>query len=435
MNCKYCGVFLLENDSVCPNCGNKVVREENNIEIDKSFIEPNSKKSHNGFLIFLIILLLGVIGGGYYYVTRPDVVFNLFINKVYNANKLSTNYEQTKVNFDLNIDIDANDEYKEITDLIKNIKLNSSMNYDLKNKKFVVGLGADYKNKPLAEANLYFDKNTVYFDLKDLFDKLIKLDVEIKEDEINITEEDINIIVNNIFSALKAAIKKATYNSTLDNNINKYTLIINNENQKDIVNTFIDYLFNSNEFIDTVVKISGKSMEEVIEMLNKTKDEVTDLEEEIHISVYTKMLTNDFIKLEIGTKEEVIITFTKTNDKTYKLETSTKENTKAIVTITNDNNKTSIIYDISTESVKAKVIMNVSYVYNEEINVSSTKESILAEELTEEDTSLILENLMKNEGITEIIEKASSMFPQNDLEEDINYDENYDSEYEYNYEY
>lgn len=430
MNCKYCGGVILDTDIVCPNCNSKVIRE--NQEIVENFYEPIEKKNHNGILVFIIILLLGVIGGGYYYVTRPDVVFNVFVNNLYEkAYQLSDEYKQTKMNFEFNLDIDAGSEYKDITDLVKDLKFKSSVNTDLENKKVEFGVGIDYKDKDLINALMYFDKNTIYIDLKDIFNKLIKYELEEEIENLNITEEDINIILNNIFYAFKEALKEGSYLSQTEKDINKYTLVINNESKNMMNNKFVDYLLNSSEYIDTLSRVSENSKEEIIKSLNNAKEEVEDLEEVVYISIYTKMLTNDFVKLEVGTEENIYFTFTKTDEKIYKLETRSIDDTSSVVTITNDNNKTTLVYDISNEDIKAKAIFNIVYTYNESINMNLSKESVLINELTEEDANKMLENLMNNEDIKEIVEVVTSLMPQEDEENMYDEKTEFDDQFEY----
>lgn len=424
MKCNYCGETLSVEDKVCPLCG-KVV--------------SSTKKSHKGVLVLLIILLLGVIGGGYYYITRPDVVFTTLLNKVYkSANEEVEDYKQIKLNLDFNVNVDAGEEYKEITDLINNIKINSSFNFDATTEKFVLGLGADYKNKSLLNANMYYEEEMAYIELKDLFDKLIKVEVEPTEEEVEFTEEDINILIEEVYGALKNTLKVGEYTSSKakvnDIDVNKNTLVINNENKGKLINTFVDYLLNSNDFIDTISKVNEMTKEEVIETLNYIKEEKVDLEEEIHVSIYTKILTNDFVKFEVGTKEEVLLSFVSESETVCIME-MTVEGTKVVATITDDvkNNKASIVFDMEVEGIKVKLTMNMSYVYNEKIEMPNTQNSVLMEELTEEDTNTIMTKLMENEGIVEIIGVIESMMPEEDYSDDsyVEYDDEiYVNDYE-----
>ena len=412
MRCKYCGCVLKKKDKECPNC--KHLIENNDINY--------TKRNSNWVLIIIILLLLGVIVGGYFYVTKPEVMFNTLLNKVYkSANTELKNYKQTKTNIDMSFNVDAGEEYKDIVDIVNNFKIKSSFNVDSKNEKFALGLGAYYNNKAIIDADMYYEKDMAYLDLKDLFGKLIKFDINMKEEKIDITEKDINIIANNIFNALKEGIKKADYVVVKESKINKNTLVINNDNKDNVMNTIVDYLLNSNDFIDVIKKISSTTKEEVINSLKDLKN-IEELKEEIHISIYTKVFTNEFIKLELGTKEEVVLTLTIPQNNVYKIESFDYEGSKFTITVTQDNdNKISVVSNIESTDIKMVVNMNISYVYNEEIQIPVTKASVLMDELTEEDTNSIMENLMQNEGIIEIVEAIQSLIPK-DLETDTDFD-------------
>ena len=420
MHCKYCGYELKRGDSECPNC--KHILEMSEVSY--------TKKSNNLVFIILIVLLLGIIGGGYYYVSRPQVIFNLFLNKVYKeVNSEVPNYKQVKTNLDLNVNVEMSDEYKDITDIINNFKISSMFNLDLENKKFAMGLSADYNNKLLASADMYYEKDKAYIDLNNLFNKLIEVDVDEENEEINITEEDVKVVISSIFNATKKSVEVAEYsNEKIElngSNVNKSTLIINENNKTVVLDAFVEYLISDNEFITVISKLSEMSIEDVITQISSLKEEIH-FDEEIHFSIYT----NEFLKLEVGTGEEVKILCTKINNKEFKMEMNDIEGTKINATIKDmGNNKINIIYNIQSEEIKLVVTMNISYVFNEKIQMPVTKEVVSMDELTDEDANSIMEKVMENEGIKDIIETITSLMP------DDNYDEEYDGEYYPEYEF
>ena len=417
MKCKYCNADLTENDKVCPMCKKNVDSNvDSDMEVFSDLVEK--KKNHKWILVVLIVLLLGVIGFGYYYVTRPDVVFSTLLNRAYKeANKTSEEYKQMKVILDMNASVDMGDEYKEFTDIIKNISINTSINYDSTNDTFALSLKADYKKKELASANMYYENKGVYVELKNLLDKLIKIDVE-DENDINITDEDINILFEEVYNALKSTLKVAEYTSSKEKvngeSTNKYTLVINNKNKTILVNSFIDYLLNSEDFINTVVKISETTKDEVLKVLNGSKD-VEDLEKDIYVSVYVKSFTNELVKFEVSTKDDVLMTFSEVSKSVYKMEMSI-EGVKVIATITEDekNNKANIVYDIESDVFNAKLTLNMAYVFNEKIQKPNIENSVAIEELTKDDQNTILEKLMENEGVGELMNVFSSLIPSKD---------------------
>lgn len=413
MKCKYCNSDLLEESKICPNC------KKNNEEVMDDFSDLKEKKSGlKYFLIFLILILLGVIGFGYYYTSKPDVVFTTLLNKVYKEALDEEKFEQLKMTANMNIKIDAKEEYKEYADIINNINLKMNEHIDLTDSTFKIELSADYKEKLLANLNAYYKDNTMYFELKDILDKIIKVDAkdemseDLKFDDSFI--KDTEVVANNIYEALKLSLKKGTYitSDTKINgsNVSKNELIINNENKNAIVNTFIDYLLNSEDFISSISKMTNKEKQEIIDLLNESK-KLEDLKEEIHISIYAKKLTNEFVKLEISYNKNNI-SLLKQEDN-YKIEINNESNTKIVSNITVDekNNKLTIATENTFDDIKVIVNMNISITYNEKLDKPNVENAITIEELTEEDTNNIIDNLTKNEGISEIIESFSKLMP------------------------
>ena len=406
MKCKYCNSDLLEENTVCPNC------KKNNAEVIDDFADLKEKKS--GFkylLIFFIVLLLGIIGFGYYYVTQPDVVFTTLLNKVYKEALDKEKFEQLKMTTNMNIKIDAKEEYKEYIDIINNINLKMNEHIDLTDSTFKLEIGADYKEKLLANLNAYYKDNIMYFELKDILDKVVKFDLNDIMDEVKLNDsyvKDIEIIINNLYEALKVTLKKGTYLSSdvkvNGNNVSKNELIINNGNKGTLVNTFIDYLLNSNDFINSISRVTNKEKQEVIDFLNESK-KLEDLEEEIHISIYTKKLTNDFVKLEVANKENVTWSLTLEKENVYKIETKDLNGINNVSTITIDekNDKVNIVSEVSFNDIKITINIDASIIYNEKIEKPNVENAITIEELSEDDTNKVMDNLMKNEGISEIM--------------------------------
>ena len=413
MKCKYCGSDLLEGNTICPNC------KKDNKEVMDDFSDLKEKKSgFKYFLIFLILILVGVIGFGYYYTSKPDVVFTTLLNKVYKEALEEEKFNQLKMTANMNIKVDAKEEYKDYTDIINNIKLRMTEHIDLNDNTFKLEIGADYKEKLLANINAYYKDNTMYFELKDILDKIIKVDLkEESEEEIDINKlysSDSKVIINKLYEALKESLKNGTYITSNDKvdeiNVTKNVLVINNENKDLLVNTFIDYLTKNEEFVTSLGKILDLNKEETINRLNEEKV-LEDLENEIHISIYTKKLTNEFVKLEINNSKNNI-SLLKQEDN-YKIEITNENDIKIVSNITIDekNNKMNIVTENTSDDIKVTVNMDISITYNEKLENSNIENAITIEELSEEDTNNIIENLTKNEGISEIMKTFEEIMP------------------------
>ena len=432
MKCKYCNSDLLENSTICPNC-----KKDNN-EVMSDFADLKEKKGGvKYFCLLLIILLLGVIGFGYYYVTKPDVVFTTLLNKVYKEALKESNFEQLKMTTNMNIKIEASEEYKEYTDIINNINFRMNEHIDLTDNTFKLEIGADYKEKLLANINAYYKDNTMYFEIKDILDKIIKVDLK-KENQENEQDIDINklysndskVIINKLYEALKETLKNGTYVSNdakvNGNTVSKNELVINNRNKDILINTFVYYLLNDNDFIDSVSRVFSKDKQEIINSLNELKD-TNELEKEIHISIYTKKLTNEFVKLEVVIEENTLLSLTMEKEDACKIEVNNGDNIKMVSTIVIDesNNNMKIVTESNTDDIKVMVNMDISIIYNEKIEKTNVENAITIEELSEEDTNNIIENLTKNEGISEIMKTFEEIMQNQELmtEEETNMEE------------
>jgi len=411
MRCKSCGHKFKKNNKICPNCEN-IFKEDNNYFKKNKFIP-----------IILIFLLIGFISFGYFYINKPEVVFNFILKEAYKyANSDFDKYEQIKENVNLKFNIDTK-EHNEVNDLVKDFDINSSINMDFINNKMLFEMGIDYKDKSLLKMDMYLEDKVAYLDFNDLFNKIIKVteeDVK-KEDKsnslnLNISEEDIKKIFNSEFNALKESLKYADYKREKikidDNSINKSTIIINNENISNIINEYTNYLLNSNDYIKVYSKIENISEEEVIKEINKLKEDDT-LKEEIYISIYTKILSNDFIKFEIKSKEITYISFEKISDKEYKMEINDNEGLNSISMIKdNGNNEYTVVSTSLYEENLVTCTMNITFEYNEKIQMPITKKVISSNEITEEDINYIAEKIIEKESIKEIFKTFESFLPE-----------------------
>ena len=180
--------------------------------MDNEFIEVNKKSPVATILcVVLIVALLGVIGFGFVYKNKPEVVFSSLVNKVSKETKKKVDFKQSKLDFDLSLNVDAGSEYKTYTDLINNILLKMSVNTDLNTKEVSATIKADYKSKELLNVDAYYGNKTAYINLNDLFDKVISSPVEIEESNVKLTQDDINTLTEEVINAFKAALKEGKY--------------------------------------------------------------------------------------------------------------------------------------------------------------------------------------------------------------------------------
>ena len=383
--------------------------------MDNEFIEVNKKSPVVTILcVVLIVALLGVVGFGFVYKNKPEVVFSSLVNKVSKETKKKVDFKQSKLDFDLSLNVDAGSEYKTYTDLINNILLKMSINTDLNTKEVSATIKADYKSKELLNVDAYYGNKTAYINLNDLFDKVISSPVEIEESNVKLTQDDINTLTEEVINAFKAALKEGKYSSNkVDLNgakVTKNVVTINSENGEKVQKAFIEYLKKSDKFLTVFSKLTEEKKEDMVKELNEVEYEK--IEKDVNICVYTKGLNNELVKLSVESDNKEIIGFTEKSSKVYELKAGIDGNTLTCEIKDLGNNKSTGTCNMEIEGIKVSYTMNVEAKYNEALKKLDTTNAIPYTELKEEDVSKIMENLTKKDSVKDFMEVISSFMNQ-----------------------
>ena len=301
-------------------------------------------------------------------------------------------------------------------DIINQFKLSGTIGID-NNLNELNGI-IKYKDKQLLNYNILVDNGdnpAMYTRLLDLYDKTIKLELE-KE---NITDYDTNI---NDYKQIASSFKMVL-NSSLENaNYKKEYLKLNDEMVKKI-SLNIDELFLTNIynkllqdslFINSYAKINNMTNEEVSDLLNKDISESKDNNETLNI--YLSILKNEFIKFEYINAEDNL-TIIKDNDKyNFDLSESFTSVYQGFVKITQVNNKNDLTLSLSLIEKELNIEANIEYLVDEskKTNTMDINNSVNLEELTEEETNKIMENLFKNEAFNLFLEDYQKIMPSDD---------------------
>lgn len=383
--------------------------------MDNEFIEVNKKSPVATILcVVLIVALLGVVGFGFVYKNKPEVVFSSLVNKVSKETKKKVDFKQSKLDFDLSLNVDAGSEYKTYTDLINNILLKMSVNTDLNTKEVSATIKADYKSKELLNVDAYYGNKTAYINLNDLFDKVISSPVEIEESNVKLTQDDINTLTEEVINAFKAALKEGKYSSSkVDLNgakVTKNVVTINSENGEKVQKAFIEYLKKSDKFLTVFSKLTEEKKEDMVKELNEVEYEK--IEKDVNICVYTKGLNNELVKLSVESDNKEIIGFTEKSSKVYELKAGIDGNTLTCEIKDLGNNKSTGTCNMEIEGIKVSYTMNVEAKYNEALKKLDTTNAIPYTELKEEDISKIMENLTKKDSVKDFMEVINSFMNQ-----------------------
>ena len=149
--------------------------------------------------------------------------------------------------------------------------------------------------------------------------------------------------------------------------------------------------------------------------LNDSRD-IDELKNDIYISLYTKMLTNEFIKLDVDLKEMVFISFEKVNEKEYKMDITDKDGVKTTTTITdNGNEEYTIVSTTINEGVLLTLTLDVSFEFNEKIQMPVTKKVIETSEITEDDIIFRPELVLEHDSEKNYLVAFGGMLLSNSL--------------------
>ena len=396
---------------------NTEISQTNNTEIDDTFVEPKKKPIGAIFLLIFLLLIIGGIAYYYFVLDNPKTIFTTAINKVFDK----INFEESKrsgtIDYSLNLNISSpNKEMKDIIDIINQFKLSGNVSID-NNLNELNGI-INYKDKQLLDYNILVDSGenpAVYAKSSDLYDKIIK--IELEEDES--TDYDTNIndykqIVSSIKNALNSSLENANYEKKLvklnNETVKKISLKIDEEFLVNIYNK----LLQDNSFISSYANIKNMTNEEISDLLNK---DITDAEGNNEIlNLYLTSFKNEFLKFEYVSDKDSL-TITKDNDKyNFDLSESYTSIYQGYVKLTEVNNKNNLTFSISLIEEELNIDANIEYTIDEtnKINFMDISDSVNLDELSEEETNKITENIFKNEAFNSLMEDVEKIMPTDD---------------------
>ena len=262
--------------------------------------------------------------------------------------------------------------------MINKISINLSGGIDYKSKKFIYNLKASYDNKALFDVDMQYDKNFYMF-LNNLYDKPIMAEEDDFDDYFKKTNNnDLKVVVKSYVTAFNNSLKdeyltKENKEITLNGvktKVKVTTLNLTADNYKELSNNIVSYLLKDEEFIKSYAKINDKNEDDVKEYLNSITGE--EIASDVKISLYTKGLMNDFVKLVIsfdGTDVELV---SGNSDNNFIVKVIDMEMT--------------MLFDVSLETK-----------YNEKINLKDVSNAVEQEELSSNFLQ-VLERFTDQEG-------------------------------------
>lgn len=484
MKCLKCNSSITEDQLNCPGCGTSIeelkqnnlllmedenkeeavevsdnVQEvekapEQNVEVNSQeqtvSYTKNTKSKTPLFVVVAVAAFLVIVLGVSYFVTKsPKSIFTRSINDLYKNIEvnLKENVKTLSTNFELKLNVDGNEENKELTDIVNNLSLKGNVNIDYINKLFLVSFNSTYANDKLLDAEVQYQNGNAYVLLNDVFDKYIAVDSEEGMDDyfetVQITE-DHKILVTKVKKALTKSLKSKFFETSKveleingkKENVTKNTLKLTKENMAELTKGFLEALKNDDKFLKSYAKINNTDEATVKDSLESEIASIDgeDLTENAgEVSLYTKGLFNELVKIEMLVSEgsdSLELSLTKKDDNNYvaKLVTMDKEEFILNVNVTKEGNTLNLKLSTNVENQNILLDIKYGYEYDKEVTLKDVSDSVNINELTEEQATEIMNKLSQNVGVQKIIEAISKI--ENDygnIENDFDYDFDDDS--------
>lgn len=428
------------------NISNAPTAMDNN---QNSYQAPTTQEKKKGnskvgvliaILLILVLALIGVIATKFIF-ENQNPVKALVTNTFEYLEGNIKDYSQVSGTFALKVNGNSNDnDANEIFAMLNKIDLEGTYGVDLDNKIISLDLKSNYDKEKLLNLNLYAENGIGYVYLEDIYDKYIKTDIENYDDMFKKTnKEDYKVILKSMNKAINKSLKDEyfeTSKETVDGKkLTKTKLNLSTENQETLKNDILKSLLEDSEFLKSAATITEKTEDEIKENIQNKIDTKIEGNGET-LTIYTE--GNKFVKLELK-QESDTMEITKESDKIYNYSiTSDNETYSGTLKVTKQNENTTVSFSVKdSANMSYEVTLTTSAQYNKEISKKSIDKSIDYKDLTDEDTSTIYSNILKNEGITNLLmdfSKMTTTLPtlgtSNDYDNNLD-DDNYFDDYEF----
>lgn len=360
-----------------------------------------------GGIILIALLIIGAVATYYFTPIKPKKVFSTALDKVYEAS-ISNQQELDSLigKMTLKTDLHSNDESIEnILKILNDMDIRYEYGMNFKEKRMHVLLDTYYKEKKLLNATFHFQENNAYIYLKDIYDKTLQVPMEGLDEILSmVNQKDYDIILTHLRNALDKTLKEKYFtkeNATLTLNgksikVIKNNLLLNKENLSEILDVLKQEL-NNDEFLESIAHITSQNKDIVKEWLEKINIEDVTFEKTITVSIYTK--GHDFKGMEITDGTDTF-SLLKDTDTKYTYEIKIDGNAyKGNLELQNNGNDINLKISLDINEINGSFTIDFGYIENGKLPGLDTSNVVSADNLTEEEQMVIMENLQKKEGI------------------------------------
>ena len=385
-----------------------------------------------GIILAIIIIAIIALVAVYFLVfSTPQYIFASTVDSIFNMKAQTYNTVKSAVTLNGSVQFEDESINEQLTDL-ENFSINIGSQIDYQNQSEIVDLGLQYEDESVVGARFYFKDGEMYTLLDGLYDDYIKVDLEteqanLMQELLDLTKvqgkqenliKAMSILGNEIKGQISnvGTFEKSTEQMTLNGenkNVTRVSLLFNAQEFSTVIINVCNNLANNNEFIQCFEESPKDALLDIVASL---EDGEPSSDDTVRISIYTQGLLNETIgfgldlNLADNTELSINMNVMKETDDLYTVSYTQGDNyingrieiARAENTEENQTGDAKITLDVSNLGTM-ELNMGYAYSYNQAVDEVDTRNSVNAEDLTQEDMNTILENLMERPVIGELM--------------------------------
>jgi len=397
---------------------------------EKDFEKKPKKKVGLIITVVVLVLVALIAAGGFVYLkffnNKPQKIFEKAISKAFEMTE-KTAKNEGKLDIELSASLNSTSQDMMMANTyLQMIKLNLTTEFNMDKKVLNQGISVSAFDEPVLSVEGLIQDNNIYFLLNNIYSKYIQVP----------SEEMEGVETNEIFNTENIEVSEKLVKELKQ-------ILLDEVNSKELTQENVEV--DGDKLTKTTVKFTAKEIEQIITKLtvelykispvNDVKNIVEGLEQieideedaendnYLEISIYTKRLTGKIVKNEIAMTnvtddEAIVVTIAEKEDEKVEITFAMNEDSIAInkavtmFTLTikeeGENKGTVTLKANIDETSSVTITAKYSIDYNAKVEPKNVRNSINANDLTEEDMNEMMTNIENNEFLYSIIQSLST---------------------------
>ena len=398
---------------------------------EKDFEKKPKKKVGLIITVVVLVLVALIVAGGFVYLkffnNKPQKIFEKAISKAFEMTE-KTAKNEGKLDIELSASLNSTSQDMMMANTyLQMIKLNLTTEFNMDKKVLNQGISVSAFDEPVISVEGLIQDNNIYFLLNNIYSKYIQVP----------SEEMEGVEPNEIFNTENIEVSEKLVKELKQ-------ILLDEVNSKELTQENVEV--DGDKLTKTTVKFTAKEIEQIITKLtvelykispvNDVKNIVEGLEQieideedaendnYLEISIYTKRLTGKIVKTEIvminvADDEAIVVTIAEKEDEKVEITFAMNEDSiatnKAVTMFTltikeEGENKGTVTLKANIDETASSVTITAKYSidYNAKVEPKNVRNSINANDLTEEDMNEMMTNIENNEFLYSIIQSLST---------------------------